>query len=277
MNVEHQQSFFKDQQARFSPETIRTYKIALKQFFSFCRKEYDEVQARDIRNWLANLTETGLQPRSIQMKLSAIKSFYQYLMEENYLTKNPTLKVKTPRKEDSLPYYLNKRQLAQLQELTKENPRDRAIVEALYATGVRISELLNILLEDVKWGSRQIWIRKGKGNKERFVLFSYECAERLKTYLEQREVKSKYLIANNRGEPISRCLVELNFRKYTETLGFKVTPHTLRHTFASHLAEKGMDFSYIQELLGHSNINSTRIYTRLMNAARKKQYDQYQT
>ncbi|MDQ0154246.1 site-specific tyrosine recombinase/integron integrase [Robertmurraya andreesenii] len=276
MNLEVQQSFFRDQQARFSPETVRAYKIALKQFFASCQKNYNEVQARDIRNWLANMTETGLKPRSIHIKLSAIKSFYQYLMEENYLTKNPTLKVKTPKKEDSLPYYLDKRQLAQLQELTKENPRDRAIVEALYATGVRISELLNILLEDVKWDSRQIWIRKGKGTKERFVLFSYDCAERLKTYLNQREIESKYLFPNKKGEPISRCLVEMKFRQYTETLGFRVTPHTMRHTFAAHLAEKGMDFTYIQELLGHENINSTRIYTRLMNHARKKQYDRYQ-
>lgn len=276
MNLEVQQAFFNDQQARFSPETVRTYKIALKQFFVFCQKKYDEVQARDIRNWLANMTETGLKPRSIHMKLSAIKSFYQYLMEENYLTKNPTLKIKTPQKEDSLPYYLDKRQLAQLQELTKENSRDRAIVEALYATGVRISELLNILLEDVKWDSRQIWIRKGKGNRERFVLFSHDCAERLKTYLNQREIHSKYLFSNQRGEPISRCLVELKFRKYTKILGFKVTPHTMRHTFAAHLAEKGMDFTYIQELLGHENVNSTRIYTRLMSHARKKQYDRYQ-
>lgn len=276
MNLEVQQAFFDDQQARFSPETVRTYKIALKQFFEFCQKKYNEVKAKDIRDWLANMTTTGLQPRSIQMKLSAIKSFYQYLMEENHLKKNPAIKVKTPQKEDSLPYYLDRRQLAQLQELTRANPRDRAIVETLFATGVRISEMLNIWLEDVKWDSRQIWIRKGKGNKERFVLFSHDCAERLKTYLDHREVDSKYLFSNQRGGPLSRCLIELKFRNYTTALGFKVTPHTMRHSFAAHLAEKGMDYSYIQELLGHSNINSTRIYTRLMNHARKKQYDRYQ-
>lgn len=276
MNLEVQQSFFNDQQARFSTETIRTYKIALKQFFEFSQKKYNEVQARDIRNWLANMTETGLQPRSIQMKLSAIKSFYQYLKEENHLSNNPALKVKTPQKEDSLPYYLDKRQLAQLQELTKENPRDRAIVEALYATGVRISELLNIHMEDIKWDSRQIWIRKGKGTKERYVLFSYECAERLKYYLDRREINNKYLFSNENDRPLSRALVQMQFRQYSKDLGFRVSPHTLRHTYAAHLAEKGMDFTYIQELLGHTNINSTRIYTRLMNHARKKQFDRYQ-
>ena len=164
-----------------------------------------------------------------------------------------------------------------MQELTRQKPRDRAIVETLYATGVRISELLQIKLEDVKWDTRQIWIRKGKGNKARFVLFTYDCELRLKTYLEQREKESDYLISNGRGGPLSRVFVEKQFKGFSEELGFRVRPHTMRHTFAAHLAEKGMKFEYIQDLLGHANVNSTRIYTRLMNHTRKKQYDQYQT
>lgn len=166
-----QEAYFNDQ-GRFSPETVRSYKIALSQFFSYCDKPVEEVKAKDIRNWLASLNEKDLKPRSIQMKLSAVKSFYQYCLEENIVNINPTLKIRTPAKEDSLPYYLDKRQIALLQELVIENIRDRVIVEFLYVTGVRISEMLNIKLEDVKWGSRQIWIRKGKGNKERFLLFS---------------------------------------------------------------------------------------------------------
>jgi integrase/recombinase XerC len=276
VNQELMDAFIHDNQNRFSPETIRTYKIALSQFFITCQKNVVEVKAKDVRDWLANMTENSLKPRSIQVKLTALKSFYQYLLEENVLKKNPTIKVRPPQKEDSLPYYLSRRQLVLLQELTKESLRERAIVETLYATGVRISELLNIKIDDVKWDSRQIWIRKGKGNKERFVLFSHDCAERLKGYLNHRNFKSMYLFSNPKGVPLSRDLVELKFRQYTGTLGFKVTPHTMRHTFAAHLAEKGMDFAYIQELLGHANINSTRIYTRLMNHARKKQYDRYQ-
>jgi len=276
MNLEAQQTFFKDHKARFSPETIRSYQIALSQFFTCCQKNIDEVKPKDVREWLAMMEEEGLKPRSIHVKLSALKSFYHYLMEENLLKKNPTLKVRTPQKEDSLPNYLDKRRLALLQELTMRNVRDRAIVEALYATGVRISELLNIQLEDIKWETRQIWIKKGKGNKERFVLYTHECAERLNAYLNNRQIKSDYLFSNQRGEPLSRVTVQMHFRQFSKELGFRVSPHTLRHTFAAHLAEKGMDFSYIQELLGHANINSTRIYTRLMNHARKKQYDRYQ-
>lgn len=276
VNQEVMDAFMNDNINRFSRETTRTYKIALSQFFSNCQKNVEEVKAKDIRDWLANMTENRLKPRSIQMKLTALKSFYQYLMEENLLKKNPTLKVRTPKKEDSLPYYLDRRQLVLLQELTKDSLRERAIVETLYATGARISELLSIRLEDVKWESRQIWIRRGKGNKERYILFSHDCAERLRAYLDQRDLNSIYLFSNNKGDHLSCNLVQLLFRQYTKTLGFKVTPHTMRHTFAAHLAEKGMDFTYIQELLGHANINNTRIYTRLMNHARKKQYDLYQ-
>ena len=189
MNLKIQEAFFDDHRARFSSETIRSYTLALNQFFTFCPKNIIDVKASDVRAWLASMEEQGLKPRSIHLKLSALKSFYRYCMEENKITKNPTITVHTPQKDDSLPYYLTKRQVALLQELAKSDPRDRAIVEALYTTGVRISELLGIKLEDIKWETRQIWIRKGKGNKERFVLFTHECAERLKTYLDQRSYK----------------------------------------------------------------------------------------
>ncbi|MED4041261.1 tyrosine-type recombinase/integrase [Niallia taxi] len=213
---------------------------------------------------------------TIHIKLSGVKSFYQYCMEENLLKKSPIQTIKTPKKEDVLPYYLNRRQIAQLQELTKNDYQFRPIIETLYSTGVRVSELLQIQLEGIRWETRQIWIREGKGNKERFVLFTHDCAERLKKYLAMRETYSLFLFSNRRGEPQHREFIQKNFRSFSRSLGYKVTPHTLRHTFAAHLAEKNMPQSYIQELLGHVDINSTRIYTRLMEYARKNKYDTYQ-
>ncbi|MEC1525443.1 tyrosine-type recombinase/integrase [Neobacillus niacini] len=275
MTEEALETFFNDNQSKFSNETIRSYRLSLKQFFSFCGKKFNEVKATDIRAWLASMEEKGLKKRSIHIKLSGLKSFYQYCMEENLLKKNPVLTVKTPKKDDILPYYLSKRQVALLQELTRNDDQFRPIVETLYSTGVRVSELLEIKLVDIKWDTRQIWIRKGKGTKERFVLFSHDCAERLKMYLEKRTTNSQFLFANRRGKQLHREFIQKNFRKFSKSLGFKVTPHTLRHTFAAHLAEKNMPQSYIQELLGHVDINSTRIYTRLMEHARKKQYDLY--
>ncbi|MEK4023658.1 site-specific tyrosine recombinase/integron integrase [Sporosarcina sp. FSL W7-1283] len=276
MNQEILEAYFNDNHMKYSSETKRSYEIALRQFFTFIEKSYEEIKTTDIREWMIAMEEEGLKLNSIHLKLIAVKTFYRYCMEENKLKKDPTATVKTPKREDSLPYYLNKRQLILLQELTKENKRERAIIEVLYATGVRISELLNIKLSDVSWETRQIWIRKGKGNKERFVLFTHDCAVRLKAYLDERDIQSEYLICNYRGEALGREYVQRQFREYTKTLGFRISPHTLRHTFAAHLAEKDMPQSYIQELLGHVNINSTRIYTRLMEHARKKKYDQYQ-
>lgn len=275
-NIEAQQSFFNDNYARYSSETTKSYRISLKQFFGFSNKQFDEIKPIDIRLWLASLEETGLKPRSIHLKLSALKTFYRYCIEETFIKKDPTLTIKTPHIDDSLPYYLSRSQVTQLQELTRSNDRDRAIVEALYTTGVRISELVNIKLEDIKWETRQIWIRKGKGNKERFVLFTHECSERLQLYLKNRKKESEYLFCNQRGGKLSPLIVEIRFKEFSKILDFKVVPHTLRHTFAAHLAEKNMPQSYIQELLGHVDINSTRIYTRLMESARKKQYDRYQ-
>lgn len=270
------ESFLQEYQTRFSSETLRSYRIAISQFIAFCQKNFDEVKPTDIRAWMAFMEEKGLKPRSIKMKLTAVRSFYRYCMEENQLKKSPALKIPSPKIDDSLPHYLRRSQLVLLQELTKDNPRDRAIIETLYTTGVRVSEMLNIKLSDIKWDTMQIWIRKGKGSKERFVLFTHECAERLKTYLDQRKFHGEYVFESPRGGPLSRCYIEKLFQDYSEQLGFKVTPHTMRHTFAAHLSEKNMDFSYIQDLLGHSNINSTRIYIRLQDDVRKEQYDRYQ-
>lgn len=252
-------AFFNDNFMRFSSETIRCYKIALKQLFSCIEKEFDKVKATDIRAWLASLEEQGIKPKSIQLKLTVVKSFYHYCIEENLVKKNPTDSIQTPKLDDRLPKYLTKRQLVLLQELARRDIRDRAVVETLFATGVRISELSNIRLEDIKWETRQIWIRKGKGNKERFFLFSYECSERLQAYLNARKIESKYLFCNQRGEKLSSSFFEKKFKEFSDSLGFKVTPHTMRHTFASYLTTKKMPKSYIQELMGHVNINSTHI------------------
>lgn len=270
--------FFKDNQAKFAKETVRGYGISLQQFFGFCRKEYDEVKPVDVRNWLAGLEKKGQKARTRNLKLASLRSFYKYCIEENLTQKDPTLNISTCRIDDYLPLYLNKSTLVLLMEAAKNNLRDRAIIETLYATGVRVSELINIKLTDIKWDNRQIWISKGKGNKERFVLFTSDCAERLKEYLDNRIVKSLYLFANQKGNHLSRVWIEIMFRRYSEKLGLDVavTPHILRHTFAAHLAEKDMPQTHIQELLGHVNINTTRIYTRLCATARKKQYDFYQ-
>lgn len=267
--------FFNDYKLRYSNETVRSYWLSLRQFFGYCNIDYDMVKAKDIRNWLAELDKQKLKPSSMQIKLAAIKMFFQYCAEENLIIKNPVKDIGHIKIEDSLPHYLTKKQLAQIMELSIESLRNCAIVHTLYDTGVRISELLNIRIEDIKWDDKQIWIRQGKGNKERFVLFTTQCSERLKAYLASRKKESTYIFCNHSGKPLSRNQMEVIFRKYSEILGIRVTPHTMRHTFAAHLIEKGMPESYVQELLGHKNIKTTGIYTRLNDQAQKAKYDSY--
>ncbi|SPF53020.1 Integrase-recombinase protein [Candidatus Desulfosporosinus infrequens] len=270
--------FFRENNKRFAPETKRSYALSLQQFLASCLKEYDEVKSKDIRDWLLELEDRRLKPRTINLKLAAVKAFYKYMEEETLITKNPLVNVHAVQVGDSLPAHLDQATLTEFKELTLDSPRERAMLQTLYTTGVRVSELLHIRLDDIKWETRQIIIHKGKSNKDRIVLFTSGCEERLKSYLTKRKLESPYLFANFKGEPLSVNWVDKQFRRYTKELktDYKITPHTIRHTFATHLAEKQMPQSYIQELLGHVNINTTRIYTRPSPEARKKKFDRYQ-
>jgi site-specific recombinase XerD len=264
--------------SKWAKETLRCYEIALRQFFTFCNKDYDQVLKKDVRDWIVDLGEKGLKARSRHLKLAALKSFYHYCIDESLLEKSPASKIKVSLPEDSLPAYLDKAALAQLLELSRDNSRDRALVQTLYDTGARISELLNVELKDIKWEDRVIWISHGKGDRARIVLFTAECSERLKEYLAKRNIESPYLFANQRGGHLSRIWAEKLFNRYTKELGlgYKVTPHTMRHTLGAHLAEKGMEQPFIKDIFGHKSIESTSIYTRLNPEARKRIYDSHQ-
>lgn len=275
-NSEVKDCFLRENQAKFSKGTVRIYKSIINEFFRICNKGYSEISRADIRAWNAALNNKGQETSTIRLKLCCIKSLFKYLIDEDLVKINPIKGIKLPKRNDSIPRYLNKKELAKLTEQVKKSIQMRMVVELLYVTGVRISELLNMQKGDIKWDSRQIWIRKGKGNKERFVLFTPECAERLKVYLNTNSNDTPYIFPNRSGKPLRPKWAQKFFRDCSSNLGFKVTPHMLRHTFAVHLAEKGMPQTYLQELLGHDDINSTKIYTKLYNEARKQKYDSYQ-
>ncbi len=268
--------FFQDYGRPWSDSTIKSYRISLNLFFRYIKKPFDRIEEEDIMKWLNKLDEAKMRDNSKRIRLAAIRAFFRYAFEEELVEKSPTIDIKLGTPETPPPYYLSKRQLAELFEIAIESKRNRALVELAYATGARISELLSLRTEDIIWGSRQIWIRNGKGAKERFVLFNAEAGARLKEYLSTRNVESPYIFPNGRGGHLSTSWVETIFRQYSRKLGYKVTPHTLRHTFGGHLAEKNMPQSYIQELLGHRSLATTRIYTKLNAKARKIQYDSYQ-
>lgn len=144
-----------------------------------------------------------------------------YIYEEDLISKNPISNLSFPKIGDSLPYYLNRKQLNELRELTKDDLLERAVVETMYATGVRVSELINIKLHDIDWQSRKITIRDGKGQKDRIVLFSNECEIRIKEYLKSRREDSPYLFLGKRGKPMYRFLINYYFEKYKKKPRFQ--------------------------------------------------------
>lgn len=275
-NTELIDQFILEHHFKYTNRTIKYYENILKQFFVSCSKEYKEVKMSDVRAWLAKLAQSDIKASTIHKMLSALRSFYRYCQEENLVANNPTASIQPPKLPDRLPVYLQRAELTRLKELAKDSLRDRAILETFYATGVRLEELINIRLEDINWSNRQIIIPNGKGKKGRIVLFTPECAERLMEYLKLRQDQIPNLFLTKGGSPLSKRGLQGIIKKYSQKLGIRVTPHTLRHTFAAHLAEKGMPLPCIQDLLGHDNIENTKIYARLCAHARKNQYDRYQ-
>lgn len=266
-------------QFRIKSDTINNYHAAIKEFFNQAEKTIEAITKQDIRTWLAYLSsEKGNQPSTINNKLSALKNFFIYCKEEGLIQQNPAKDIKYAYIEKKVPRYLSKEQIITLRKFLEGRIQERAIIEVLYTTGVRISELLAMKKTDINWTERTITIPEGKGDKARIVIFTAECAEHLKVYLDSRadQLPFVFVVLNSIGTSSnSENLVEEWFRYYSKQLGFKVTPHTLRHTFAAHLAQKGMKIEYIQALLGHDRLQTTRIYAQLYDHVRKEKYDDW--
>ncbi|QFK72616.1 tyrosine-type recombinase/integrase [Pradoshia sp. D12] len=189
---------------------------------------------------------------------------------------NPIQSIPAPKIPEELPRYLTRMQLTQLRQHVSGKLKEQAVVEVLYATGVRVSELCMIKKEDISWSERSIQIKKGKGKRERIVLFTKECEEYLNAYLKNRQDDIPFIFLNHAETgPTNGYGIQHFFRKYSKTLDFYVSPHIIRHTFAAHLAMKGMPLTNIQVLLGHEEPRNTQIYTRLYNEAQKQMYDEW--
>jgi site-specific recombinase XerD len=268
--------FLTDNSFRLDKKTLDKYKSTMKQLLAFCEKPLYEITSRDIRNWLTHLNEKGNKPVTIRKKLLILRKFYQYCVDEKLMVRNPMKSVAIPKVRDKLPFYLTNDQLTQLRLLCEGLLLQRAVLELLYATGVRISELMMMKKQDINWSERMICIPNGKGNKERIVLFTKECASHLQAYLKERNDQLPFVFVNPSGtDALSYYFIEAWFKNYQKKIGIHLTPHTLRHTFAAHLAIKKMPLVCIQELLGHDNPVTTQIYARLCNNAQKQMYDEW--
>lgn len=277
MNTEKIIRKFMDEfSTRLTSETMENYQRSLRQFFAFCEKPFDEIERRDIRSWLIHLEKKSYKPSTMNLKLFAVKLFYKYCVEEGFLAIDPAESIPHRQLEEALPRYLEQEQLMQLRGLVENQTRERAIIEVLYTTGIRLKELIEMKNEDIVWSERMIYIRNGKGKKERIVLFTRQCEEWLRKYLESRSDDLPFVFVTQDGtRPLGRRVIQLNFESYREPLNVHLTVHMLRHTFAAHLAIKGMPLACIQVLLGHDSPHQTQLYARLYSHARKQQYDEW--
>ncbi|WP_353892255.1 tyrosine-type recombinase/integrase [Proteinivorax hydrogeniformans] len=273
-NAEEVNRYFKEHNLRFSKQTIKTYKFVVNKFFSFYKKDYDKITQKDIENYMLYLNKKGLSPATRAKELIALRSFFNFLLEDELIKKDPTKGIDKPKIPDTYPSYLTDLEVLKLREIVKDTKK-RAIIEILYATGVRPSELVNIKHKDINWKQKQIKIPEGKGKKERTVYFREECALWLKKHIKETKEKSEYVFLSDRKSKISKRTVQRYLADYSKELGFLVNPRILRYTFVVHMAQQGAPLEDIRILLGHDDIETTSTYAKLYNEAIKNTYDQF--
>ncbi len=269
-----------------STNTIASYRHDLVEcvaFFNRAGKSPNDVNRDDIRRFLKSLYDRGLRPRSVARHLVSVRNLFRFLHKESRITGDPTSAVDAPQLERNLPKYLTEQELESLlQQPNTETPaglRDKAMLELLYATGMRVSELVSARLEDIDTNLGIIRCR-GKGNKERLIPVGKSALRALQVYLERgRSGLAKlpapgFLFINRRGRPLTRVGFWKILAGYGRRAGIttRLTPHVVRHSFATHLLERGADLRSIQLMLGHSDISTTQIYTHVLKERLKQVY-----
>lgn len=260
-----------------SPHTIASYKRDLSQFVAYLEErkvKLDRIDNIVLRGFLAKLHERGNMKSTVARKLAAIRSFFQFCLKKKWLDDNPAKVVATPKQERHVPSFLSEEEMANFLDLPQSKQpldlRDKAVLELLYASGVRVSELVGMNLDDMNFEDRLIRVR-GKGKKERLLPFGRKAAESLTPYIQARSLINKgnidkqALFLNYRGERLTSRSVERTVDKYLHLTASrrKISPHSLRHSFASHLLSRGADLRIIQELLGHESLATTQKYTHI--------------
>lgn len=268
-------------QKNYSENTSKNYEIDILEFKEYLNKEsinYLDIDYDFIKGYLMELYNRKLSRNSVARKLSSLRSFYKYLFNNELIKTNPFKYVSTPKKEKKLPKYLGVEELELIFNtpnlVTPLGQRDKVILEVLYATGIRVSELVNIKVSDIDFYRKEIRVL-GKGNKERIDPFGDYCLESInlfledgrKKLLEKHHASCDYLIINEHGKQITTRGVEKIIDNIVKKASLKkhVSPHMLRHTFATHLLNEGCDIRTVQELLGHESLESTQIYTHVSN------------
>lgn len=263
----------------YSAHTILNYRLDLENFKNFLGDlALDKVDYLTLRRYLAVLKEKNLTSRTVGRHLSTLRSFFKFLTREGYLKTNPILILSSPKQEKHLPLFLTEAEVTKLIEAVfpkdERGLRDKAILETFYSTGMRISELVGLTTQDIDFIGGIIKVM-GKGKKERIVPIGEQALSAIRNYLERRKKETDTLFLNKSAKPITTRGVRNIVNKYIRLSGIKqgVSPHTLRHSFATHLLNRGADLRSVQELLGHVNLSTTQIYTHLTTDRLKAVYD----
>lgn len=273
-----------------SENTIAAYRRDLNHYLNYLAAQkisnLDFIDRQIVQQWFGVLHDEGRSTKSIARFTSTIRSFHQFALREKYAAKDPTVLIETPKYERKLPDVLSIDEIDLLlttPETSKNNGyRDRTMLELLYATGIRVSELINIEVEDVNllMGFVKVF---GKGNKERIIPLGETVIELLRTYIENvrpqllKKQVTHTLFLNLQGKPLTRQGIWKIIKQTGAKAGIqkRLTPHTLRHSFATHLLENGADLRAVQEMLGHSDISTTQLYTHVSKTQIRKMYQQY--
>lgn len=259
----------------FSDYTIKSYKEDLTEFYDFALDNNIDIDL--VRDYLRKLYENKYSNRSISRKVSSLKSYFKYLESEGIIKDNFMRLISNPKLEKTLPNYLNYDDLEKLLNYpdisNKYGLRDALILEMLYSTGVRVSELANIRLNDIDFNDRKILIL-GKGNKERYVYYGSKCEKLLDKYLKMNHRDSSYLLIGKKSDRLNereiRSIVTDSAKK--AGINIHVSPHTLRHTYATHMLNDGADLKSVGDLLGHESLSTTQIYTHVSNERLRQVY-----
>lgn len=246
----------------YSQKTIETYLIYLNMFSEFIKKDLKEVNSDDVVNFLSHLkTKKNSGSATLNLVLSAIKHFYNVFLKQNIL-----IDIKLPKKAKKIPVVLTPKEIKDLVENTS-NYRNKLIIEFMFSTGVRVSECVNMKITDLNFDEFTGNVIAGKGNKDRIIILSKNWVAEYKKYIEERnkKIKSEYLFCSDSGKALSVDTIQKFLKISASKAGIskKISPHKLRHSFATSLLENDVNIRYIQQLLGHANLNTTQIYTKV--------------
>ena len=258
-----------------SKNTIVAYQRDLQKFHDICKKSPIESGPEEISALLSNMHKTGQSARSQSRMLSSLRGFYNWAQEEKYITQNPILLFENPRQNRTIPVVLSEKEVQRILDVIPMNEqfstRDKAIIELLYACGLRVSEACELKLSLLRIKDGYI-IVTGKGNKQRLVPIHKEAIKYLELYLEHERPNTKpktndsdTVFLSNRGGSLTRQSIFMKLKRFAALAGIKknISPHTMRHSFATHLIERGADLRVVQQLLGHESITTTEIYTHI--------------